>query len=383
MSAMGAAKHGKNDLAFISLLRACAALLVVWDHLIGCWFDMAGKSWGPLEAVELFVNRPLGIDEHFGFFGVCLFFFISGFIITHVAQREDRLAFGLKRVLRIYPPLIASVILLPLIYHAWMRNWWVPDMFAHVTPKSQIWSFTLLNYFSPKFESVNAVAWTLAIEVLFYALCLLLLPLVQRRPRLAMAIQLAFVAVVLNFASSRAWVKPLANNAAFLPCLLIGQTAYFLWAKRIRFRDGALFTVVGYVLFVQGHRQLFPDRLMPDASRTISMGFAYAIFIVAMLTTQEIRVPRLLRGVSEISYSLYLLHIYIGLMILFTLNTRVPFEVNIAVTLTGVFGCSYLSWRFIERPSQSLARWLLARRPSRMAGSKISIPIGIEIRRAA
>jgi len=357
----------RDHLPFITLLRASAALLVLWDHLVGCWFDMVRMPWAPLDFVEANVNRPLGIVEHFGHFGVCLFFLVSGFIITHVAQREDRLTFGIKRVLRIYPVLIVSVIALPLTYKYWTPWVGIPNPYAHISLESMAYSGSLLNYYTTKHWAINMAAWTLAIEMLFYVICLVLLPLLQRRPRWAISLELAFVGLFIALTRNIGTARLLCENIVFLPCLLIGQTMYFHRTGRIRFPSAALFCAVAYLLYIQGRAIAPAERFEHEHKRIASFVFAWFVFVVAMQNNHRLRLPGWINRTADVSYSMYLFHAMIGVPILLLLKTRTPYELNLAVAIIAVLLVSYLSWRFIERPTQSLARWLLSFRDRRPA----------------
>ena len=63
-------------IGFVALLRAVAALLVVWDHLTAHWLDTAGINWILLDLIRNYLSKPLAIKTDFGFFGVALFFLI-------------------------------------------------------------------------------------------------------------------------------------------------------------------------------------------------------------------------------------------------------------------------------------------------------------------
>jgi len=360
MHALATPSPARDHLPFITLLRASAALLVLWSHLVGGWFYLNKGSWLPFDFVEANVNRPLGIVEFFGHFGVCLFFLVSGFIITHVAQREDRLTFGVKRVLRIYPVLIASVFAFPLIGTYWSAWIGFPNQFTNVTNRLLFHSCTLLNFYSDRYWAINLAAWTLAIEMLFYGLCLILLPLIQRRPRTAISIELAFVAFFIGLTRSTGKVQYFSENVIFIPCLLIGQTMYFLRAGRISFRSAALFCAAAYLLYIQGRGITRPDRAALEYERISSFVFAWLIFVIVMQSNHRLRLPRWINWTADISYSMYLFHSMIAFPIMFTLHNRTPYELNLAVAVFAVLLVSYLSCRFIERPTQSLARWLLA-----------------------
>lgn len=94
-----------DSFANISLLRAIAALMVVYDHLF-CIVPLRhfGSAAFPAPVVQEYISTPLGIIQDFGWLGVAIFFLVSGFIISHVAMRENRVEFIVKRVFRIYPP---------------------------------------------------------------------------------------------------------------------------------------------------------------------------------------------------------------------------------------------------------------------------------------
>lgn len=88
---------------FITFLRGPAALLVLYSHFVGRYLEGIGHTYGLKEWVDRIFVEPLVIVEDFGQLGVMIFFLLSGFIITHVAQRETLKRFLLRRAFRIYP----------------------------------------------------------------------------------------------------------------------------------------------------------------------------------------------------------------------------------------------------------------------------------------
>lgn len=106
----------------------------------------------------------------FGYAGVTFFFVLSGFVLTYSHRDEanavfDRRTFWLKRVARIYPTHILTLIIS------------IPLMISHgLNPKGSIliagnalllqsWIPTSGGYFSG-----NPVAWSISDEAFFYAL---------------------------------------------------------------------------------------------------------------------------------------------------------------------------------------------------------------------
>ena len=67
---------------------------------------------------------------------------------------------------------------------------------------------------------------------------------------------------------------------------------------------------------------------------------------------------------SRISYSLYLNHGGLGFVLLALLVPALGFPVSLAITLVLVVAVSAASYRFVELPSQRLARRLTATPPA-------------------
>lgn len=340
---------------FLNLLRGVAVLLVVYDHLGAFWPEENQRSWVVNRVIRRWVSEPLGIIQDFGFFGVAVFFLISGFVITHVAQRETRLQFAVKRVLRIYPPLIVSILLIIVI------------TFVQGTQRLSLGeyaqSMTLANYFRVPTFAASGVAWTLVIEMLFYIGVFVTLPLLKKWPLVANASLLGSCALIILTARSFGPNYFLfAAAVAFVPYLLLGQLLYLRWSRRISTVDYAVFTLATYLVVVFGIRRIHTAFLPAENSYLISLGFAFAIFVIALLFEESVHVPIGISTTSDISYSLYLVHGVLGYFVLDELVGRIPFTAAIAVAFGVGYGVAYVSHRFVELPSQRLARSLLSGR---------------------
>ena len=357
---------------FISLLRGVASLLVMWDHLVGIWADRYKIAFAPLGLVRNYINRPLVIIQDFGYLGVAFFFFVSGFIITHVAQRETRLVFAVKRLFRIYPPLIVSIIAIFALQR--VLNVFVTGAggaagylnydrtIAEMSVRHVLFSMTLLNYLRPQQGVVNGVAWTLVIEMIFYTLCFLVLPLLKRRPGLAAAGLAGLVALILY--ENRSFGPSFflfAVSCSYVPLLLIGQLTYLLWSGKIGRPIFAALAIANYVVFVSGVRQIYPQFYEPASSYGVSSLYAFLIFAILLLLNRSLRVPRVLNFYSTISFSLYLYHGTVGMLVLGLLYPLAGYPVALVLAVAVATGVSYLSWRMVEQPSQAAARRLLRR----------------------
>ncbi len=158
-----------------NLLRFVAAMLVLFSHSFAL-------SLGTGQAEPL--RHALGMTP--GTIAVDIFFVTSGFLVTRsLMSRKDVLEFILARVLRIYPALIASVLVTVAVV-GWYFN---KDSYAAFLSARSTMSFIVQNCVSlfdtvftlpgvfetnPYKATVNGSLWTLPMELKMYG-CLLAL----------------------------------------------------------------------------------------------------------------------------------------------------------------------------------------------------------------
>ena len=232
-------------------MRAVAALLVVYDHLVGMWLQRNRVSWRPSELADRWIFDPLHLMSHGGALAVALFFMVSGFVIVYVAQRETRRDFAIRRALRIYPPFWLSCLLFAAVYVAattvssepGLRGFAVEQALTQPNPLlATLAALTLGNYLIGT-PPINGVAWTLVIEVLFYIAVALLLPLLKARPRLAIGVAFGVLAFSQWIAKTNVVIFLLAVNGVHVAYLFLGSLVYLRWAGRIGTRFFVLATV--------------------------------------------------------------------------------------------------------------------------------------------
>jgi peptidoglycan/LPS O-acetylase OafA/YrhL len=348
---MVAGQENDGRYVFLDYLRALAAWLVVWDHLANSLLHDHGRLFHPAEILRNSVLKPLGIIQDFGWFGVAVFFLISGFIISDRARVETLGKFVVRRLLRIYP-MLAVAVALGSIFLATKDQ---------VTVRSVLLNLTLANYLIFPQVVLVGVAWTLIIEVIFYAMTAAT-QFAKDSPH-RIALNLAFIALVLW--QARAFgpqFSLFAVAVSYLPILTMGQTVYW-WLARRRLSApwGLAYLMAGYLVFLWGIRLIQPGFLAPDNSYLVSLAYALLLFIALM----HMRLPErpIVRFLSDTSYSMYLLHGIIGWMVLRALMAHGPIVVAIAAAAAASLGASYVTYRLVEKPSQTLARRLTRIKP--------------------
>jgi peptidoglycan/LPS O-acetylase OafA/YrhL len=269
----------------LDALRGVAVLMVVYDHLFAVAGErMAGGPFAPTAWVREWITQPLGIIQDFGWLGVCLFFLISGFVITHSARRETVRVFALRRVFRILPPLAAAVLLVAALdLAAGVRRPWSDYFFG----------MTLAGYFTVPQVIVLGVAWTLVIEVLFYFLMALVSPLLKGdKPAFGIAVASTVPLLAIVFARDfGASFFLFAASMAYLPVLLIGSTFYLRQATATGPGVVAALLLANVVIFMLGLRSIHTAFLPIDNSYLVSLAYTVAILLPCL----DRRAPRALK----------------------------------------------------------------------------------------
>jgi peptidoglycan/LPS O-acetylase OafA/YrhL len=317
----------------INALRAFAALVVAWGHFV------SGQG------------KYLGLSGKYGYLGVHIFFVISGFVIpwslycTHYVLR-DYPRFLLKRNVRLYPPYLASIaisivaanfVMAPLFH--------VPQL--TITTKSLLLHFTYLNDLAGV-PWVNVAYWTLAIEFQWYLLVGLMFPLLASRGKRARFAALV-VMMVAYFAVGH-------DRLVFhsIPIFLVGVFVFQYRAQLIGLRE-MLGLIAVMVLAMIG---------------PIGWIVAGVSTATAMIITFSTFYNRRLDSVGDASYSLYLLHLPIGIAVIACLSHWLPFSgsyigVIDVVGLAASLLAAWIIYQAIERPSQQMSSAIRFAHPER------------------
>ena len=318
----------------VDQLRGLAALSVAWFHLTNQYHD-----W-------------VALSGSWGWLGVEAFFVISGFVIPLSLasdwQRRGRRALPLflaRRLVRIEPPYLASVLLVVVLNFAAAHT---PGFRGGTPDVSAAQVFAHAAYLIPltHYEWLQPVYWTLAFEFAFYlAMAGLIGVLASTRPVPVWACLAALLGLIaLDYAS------PLLGLFA-MGCLVFrahtGRSPVFHTVIAIGF--------AGLVMAIAG------------AIAQALVGLLVAGLILAPQSVQGVTglAGRGLKALGTISFSLYLLHAPIGGKIVnlgmrWLASPSEHFVLSVAA-LAGSLLATILFWRFVEQPC-ILAAGALARR---------------------
>ncbi|SDQ56152.1 Peptidoglycan/LPS O-acetylase OafA/YrhL, contains acyltransferase and SGNH-hydrolase domains [Paraburkholderia fungorum] len=356
----------------IDAMRGFAALLVAYFHCRQvAWVGMQAfhQSVGhslSLGALAAYLTFPIA----WGSAGVPIFFVISGYCIhrggalrlaANPAYRLDTGNFWVRRFARIYPVLLAALVL------TFALDWFslqLPPV-SHKIREIGLQSF-LVNLFSlqgvaGKTYGSNGALWTLSLEVQFYAIYPLLFAL---RRRIGMTSVLAIVAVV-NVVSAYVLER---HDIQFFTSYWFSWTlgAWIADARTRRAPEArssiwlyvlaAAFIVLGCVAFHFGQYGAF---------QLWALGFAFYLYKALERpsgTRRETFGTRLLSRFGDFSFSLYLIHLPIFVLLsslLFRSSLQMSIWPSFAYMLVAV-PVAYVFYRLVELPAM---KWSASFKP--------------------
>jgi peptidoglycan/LPS O-acetylase OafA/YrhL len=367
----------------IDAMRGFAALLVAYFHC-------RQVAWVGMESFHRTVGHALGFSSiaayltfpiAWGSAGVPIFFVISGYCIhrggaLRLAQnpvyRLDTVNFWARRFARIYPVLLAALLL------TFALDWFsfqLPPV-NHKLREIGLQAF-LVNLFSlqgvaGKTYGSNGALWTLSLEVQFYVIYPLLFAL---RRRIGMTPVLALVALV-NIVSALVLER---HDLQFFTSYWFSWTLG-AWIADARAQTGAAvsldkrpasnwlyavatgFVVLGCIAFHFGQYGAF---------QFWALGFAFYLY-KALDRQRAVDTPiaRVLSRFGDFSFSLYLIHLPI-----FVLLSSLLYRSALQLSIWPSFGfmlvavpVAYVFYRLVELPAM---KWSASLKPKNR-GSRVA-----------
>lgn len=360
---------------FANGLRALAAISVVLSHLAYTYWRNPQVVTG-LTALSRPDGAPapdfqmpdFGIDGFWGYFGVGLFFLISGFVIPFSTDKFLARGFLVARACRIWPTYAAGLTL-TLLCVAWNAHY---SASAYPNTLKEIAAHYLIIPRWPTLtRPIDGIIWTLEIELFFYALCALLLWRLRDRSLSVFLTALgavpaaAFVTLAMPLLLRigfpvYALAHWLSSMLLFVSFMLIGTAFHYHARRRI---GAAALLALAVALFLNTSVSWRIGPLWTDGwSGPASFAIATTVFGIAYeLGRRELPWPKVVhaatRWMADISYPLYVVHGVIGYSIMtYALNAGFfPWQA-LAVALCGVTGLAFILHKLIELPSRNYGR---------------------------
>jgi exopolysaccharide production protein ExoZ len=346
---------GRERLASIQVLRAAAAMGVVFAHLTESYravFNAKDVVW----------------DFYYGNFGVDLFFVISGFVIVYASdslfgQPGGSRKFVLRRLIRIVPLywIATSYVLWDLLKATGLN-------LSGPTWKSIFGSYFFLPFPFPTGGPLLIVGWTLNYEMFFYVI--FAVAVLFGRMRAVLLVTTVLCACVLV---GRWWGGSLSTFWASFTNPLMLEFVMGMWiavAFRIGMRipraQSALFILAGFAMIY-----FLPSSGAQDVARVVRWGGGFSLTVIAVaLANAQARSsfwkPLVLMG--EASYAIYLTHWLVmmpppNLLVSIFEPATHPISYSVAI-ITAVILVGTVAHLAVEKPVMA-ALWFVMRNPFR------------------
>ncbi len=279
----------------------------------------------------------------YGRYGVQLFFVISGFVIYFTLERSRTLRdFAFSRFSRLYPAYWATLLIVlassTLVLHE--RPWWT----GYAINATMLQEFVGVG-------DVDAVFWTLAVELVFYAL----MALVFVTGLLGQVVPLALVwlvaAVVWSYetGSSGASFDNVQQSYLILPCapyFVAGIMFHLIRSRGVRLSYVGMIALAWLcIAFVNGFPQAWVAALI------------FGAVALAVSGRLKVLITPVTLWLGAISYPLYLVHRDLGYPLLVWFNRHhVPHLLALAIAIATALLIAHLVSVTVERPAMRVLR---------------------------
>ncbi|WP_338415359.1 acyltransferase [uncultured Sphaerotilus sp.] len=333
----------------IDFLRGLACLSVLAFH-----FLHRGQQGGWLLDPTLPWLQPLA---ELGHLGVHLFFMISGFVILMTAEGATVRGFIASRVSRLYPAFWVGVLLTAAV------AWWSGREAFAVTPVQVLANLTMVPHWV-HVEFVDGAYWSLAVELQFYLLVIMLLHFGQLRRLewwIAAWLLVSSVNAVRPVYSLELWL-----DARWAPLFVAGMLYYrisrrgwtgarvllLLWAFGLTLWYGWTAAEAGKL------GQNGAVSLGTPVQVALCLLLFQGVFLLVISGRWTMRASPLVYWFGALTYPVYLLHQNIGYIALMAPGWQhIDFHLRVVLVVGAVVVVSWMVNRWVERP---LSRWLRA-----------------------
>lgn len=346
----------KNKNTAFEAFRALAVTMVLVGHFAALSKDL------PLIAKNVLYS--------FNSYGLAIFFVISGFLLSasfsSLLKKQNQLysavkIFFIKRIFRIYPAYIISLIVFSAILTNFFKYpvYWF-DLFVHF--------FNIHNLFEGFSRSINGVYWTLAVEFQWYLFAPILILLFIRTSIKKLIILFSasvLLSVVLRFYFIHAYFSHTITQAEMirLGCdqlylhlfnFIIGIIIYRCRDQKIKLPAFAVWFLLLFVFFIgclrtylnlsYHNEAVFRYMALMDYAGILILGLLLFVFMNIELNG---KFYRMISFISLISYSLYIYHFPI---LHYVVNYNFAWYLTFSLFFAISVSVAAISYYLIEAP---------------------------------
>ena len=347
----------QNRNVTLDYLRVFAMFMVMLDHIA----FMRRPEWIGTKLADYAFFKPLSIIQWSGAFGVCIFFLLTGYLFIPSFKRKQSgilgsIRFTLRKLLSLWLPCVCAFAfffvfqkIIGMITPAG-RYWW------QFSAKDWIESSTLISFFIGNYDKIN-ITWFLIPLVIFYIFYAQLQHIRIREKYHC----IAYMGGVLTmYALGKIFSKiPFfvccAHYSWFVTLIFAGIILYQVRSNSISKRWGTVLLFMNYCTTLLG-LYLYDKRYLLNEPYLVS--FIYAVMLFIMLPKLELNPNRLVSFFADISFSVYLLHMCIGGLVMSLFENKMRFIFALCISVPVTIGVCTIFCYLIEKPIRKLLRRL-------------------------
>jgi len=299
--------------------------------------------------------------------GIDQFFIISGFVIIMTIEKVNGWKeFLLSRFSRLFPAYWTCVTITTILIILHTQSIYFPREENQITNNllvRYVFNLTMIqNYF--KVGNIDATYWTLLIELIFYFFMLIVLTTRNTRYIEKIGLGLLFFCALYIF-------DAVSQNAvfhkiivfipliAFFPLFYGGIILYKMKFEKITTIRMTLFLstlVIQCLMFENNYRN---NNYISVNEYIIALTIIYSFFLLFLYNKLNFIVNPLTIWLGQISYSLYLLHYFLGTFIIIPFLMEY-FNLSIwassSIALFAVFIVAHFVYKYVEQPAMKYLR---------------------------
>ncbi len=332
------------------IMRHVFAILVIIYHAYILFFGDTGR-------ID-FVSRILK-SISLGKIGVIGFFIISGFLITQsMLNSKSYLNYFYKRILRIYPALIVSIIFCAFIVGPLVTNYNISD-YLHSGVKSYV--INNLNLFgstvyrigdvfstNPYPNAINGSLWTIKHEVFAYIIIAVLsfFTVLKHKKLTLLFTVFLFICVMLNpiidISNIGFNIGVLSEYDWFFKLLFYFMSGSLLYLYRDKIIISQKLFILCCLIFILGI-------LIDKTYLAMYLVFPYLVIYLSILKP-KIQISK----IGDFSYGLYIYAFPVQQLLAYYFrdNLNIYFYIILSIIITLIL--AIFSWFFVEKPFLSL-----------------------------
>ena len=320
------------------LLRFLTALTVAATHCLWIIYGFNPSTEG-----------TLGILIQASHCGICIFFGLSGYLITSsLTERPNFLRFTVSRIIRLCPLLIFSSLLIAFVFGPFFTTASFSDyyndwrLWAYVPVTTLSYSdMTLPGLFeaAPAGGEVNVSLWTLKYEIMAYFVLAFLCSIGMLEKRVVWvwsALAIAVFLYVSYFTTLRAEIPFLMHSFRFGFAFLIGVLLY-TYRHQIPLNIIGVFLVIGFAAYTNSGPYMEPFRIVALTYTAVWFG-SHKSYLLGFYNR-----------FGDYSYGIFVFHWPIAQLVLQT-NPSISYGDLLTIVLPLTLTFAVLSWHTIEAP---------------------------------